>query len=110
MRHNSTSEETLMTKTEHELRRYAEHLALIMRGPVGGPWILSKRYGDKKPVSRSISRLPNVERAIIRWGDAIKNNTAKNWEWKPPRSGNARKEADMTTNLRRRLRGVEQII
>ena len=42
-----------------------------MRGPAGGPWVLFKRYGDKKRVSRSISKPINVERAIWRWGDRM---------------------------------------
>jgi len=41
-----------------------------MRGPNGGPWQLFKRYGNKKPVSRSIGKLANVELAIMRWGEA----------------------------------------
>ena len=35
-----------------------------MRGPAGGPWVLFERYGDKKRVSRSISKPINVDRAI----------------------------------------------
>jgi len=59
-----------MTKAERGLRHYAAHLALVMRGPNGGPWQLFKRYGNKKPVSRSIGKLANVELAIMRWGEA----------------------------------------
>ena len=53
-------------RSERSLRSYAAHLALIMRGPSGGPWVLFKRYGDKKRVSRAISKPINVERAIQR--------------------------------------------
>jgi hypothetical protein len=58
-------------RSERSLRSYAAHLALVMLGPPGGPWVLFKRYGDKKPVSRSISKIVNVERAIRRWGERM---------------------------------------
>jgi hypothetical protein len=58
-------------RSERSLRSYAAHLALVMRGPSGGPWILFKRYGDRRRVSRSIAKPANVERAIRRWGERM---------------------------------------
>ena len=38
-------------RSERSLRSYAAHLALVMRGPAGGPWVLFKRYGDKSALA-----------------------------------------------------------
>jgi hypothetical protein len=57
--------------SHRKLRLYAAHLALVMRGPPSGPWVLFKRYGDKRRVSRTIRKPINVKRAIRRWGDRI---------------------------------------
>jgi hypothetical protein len=56
-----------MKKIEREARAWAAHLALIVRGPSGGPYLLAQTYPPKRKIG-TYQSVASLERAIEREG------------------------------------------
>jgi hypothetical protein len=70
--------------TERQVRMYASHLGLVVRGPKGGPFELMYRYGKKKGIGTYHS-VATLKRGIERFGEfALRELRAGRDPYPPP--------------------------